>query len=125
MVGPRESYLMYHEELESLTKELPDDQACPFLDDFRDQEYMTHLRVISEYRYVTHRSGHVQRTGNRPDPVPESRIANPGDLGLRITREKHRSVAVSAVSKMAKNKLTMYIITVATKQLTKKQALRA
>ena len=43
-VGPRDSYLLYHEELESLVEELPDDQACTLLDDFRDRSI--DLRVI-------------------------------------------------------------------------------
>ena len=34
-VGPKPSYLLYHEELESLVKHFPTHQARPFLDDFR------------------------------------------------------------------------------------------
>ena len=44
-VGPRESYLMYHEELESLVKNFPSLRRARFWMTF-GQEYLTHLRVI-------------------------------------------------------------------------------
>ena len=44
-VGPKESYLMYHEELESLTKNFPTLKRARFWMTF-GQEYLTHLRVI-------------------------------------------------------------------------------
>lgn len=44
-IGPRESYLIYHEELESLVKNFPTLQRARFWMTF-SQEYLTHLRVI-------------------------------------------------------------------------------
>ena len=44
-IGPRESYLMYHEELESLVKNFPTLKRARFWMTF-GQEYLTHLRVI-------------------------------------------------------------------------------
>lgn len=44
-IGPRESYLIYHEELESLVKHFPTLQRARFWMTF-GQEYLTHLRVI-------------------------------------------------------------------------------
>ncbi len=44
-VGPRESYLMYHEELESLVKNFPTLRRARFWMTF-GEEYLTHLRVI-------------------------------------------------------------------------------
>ena len=44
-VGPRESYLLYHEELESLVKNFPSLKRARFWMTF-GQEYLTHLRVI-------------------------------------------------------------------------------
>lgn len=46
-IGPRESYLMYHEELESLTKNYPSLKRARFWMTF-GQEYLTHLRVIQD-----------------------------------------------------------------------------
>lgn len=44
-IGPRESYLMYHEELESLVKHIPGIKRIRFWMTF-SQEYLTHLRVL-------------------------------------------------------------------------------
>ena len=44
-IGPRESYLIYHEELESLVKNFPTLKRARFWMTF-GQEYLTHLRVI-------------------------------------------------------------------------------
>lgn len=44
-IGPRESYLLYHEELESLVKNFPTLKRARFWMTF-GQEYLTHLRVL-------------------------------------------------------------------------------
>ena len=44
-IGPRDSYLMHHEELESLVKNYPTIKRARFWMTF-GQEYLTHLRVI-------------------------------------------------------------------------------
>ena len=46
-IGQRESYLMYHEELESLTQNYPTIKRARFWMTF-GQEYLTHLRVIQD-----------------------------------------------------------------------------
>lgn len=56
-IGPREMYLMYHEEMESLVQHLPGLRRIRFWMTF-SQEYLTHLRVL-------------QNVGmTRIDPVP-------------------------------------------------------
>jgi len=56
-IGPREMYLMYHEELESLARNIPHVRRMRFWMTF-SQEYLTHLRVL-------------QNVGmTRIDPVP-------------------------------------------------------
>lgn len=44
-VGPRDSYLLYHEELESLARNIPGLQRIRFWMTF-GEEYLTHLRVL-------------------------------------------------------------------------------
>lgn len=44
-IGPREMYLMYHEEMESLVKNIPGIRRMRFWMTF-GQEYLTHLRVL-------------------------------------------------------------------------------
>lgn len=79
-IGPRESYLMYHEELESLTKNYPSLKRARFWMTF-GQEYLTHLRVIQD----------IGMAGIKPikykgiDIVPlqflKAVLPNPQDLG--------------------------------------------
>ena len=47
-IGPKESYVIYHEELESLVKNFPTLKRARFWMTF-GQEYLTHLRVITSY----------------------------------------------------------------------------
>lgn len=44
-IGPKDMYLMYHEEMESLTKHFPDIKRMRFWMTF-GQQYLTHLRVL-------------------------------------------------------------------------------
>jgi saccharopine dehydrogenase (NAD+, L-lysine-forming) len=44
-IGPKEMYLMYHEEMESLTKHIPEIRRIRFWMTFSKQ-YLTHLRVL-------------------------------------------------------------------------------
>lgn len=44
-IGPKEMYLMYHEEMESLSKHLPEIKRMRFWMTFSEQ-YLTHLRVL-------------------------------------------------------------------------------
>ena len=51
-IGPRDSYLLYHEELESLVKNFPTIKRARFWMTF-GQEYLTHLRVIQNIGIVS------------------------------------------------------------------------
>ena len=85
-IGPRESYLMYHEELESLVKNFPALKRARFWMTF-GQEYLTHLRVMQN----------IGMTGIRPVPyqgmeiVPlqflKAVLPDPGTLGENYTGE--------------------------------------
>ena len=70
-IGPRDSYLMHHEELESLVKNYPTIKRGRFWMTF-GQEYLTHLRVIED-------------TGVKVSIVPlqflKAVLPNPQDLG--------------------------------------------
>ena len=69
-IGERESYLLYHEELESLVKNFPTIKRARFWMTF-GQEYLTHLRVIQNIGMA--RIDEVEFNGVKI--VPESRIA--------------------------------------------------
>ncbi len=79
-IGPKESYLMYHEELESLVKNFPTIKQARFWMTF-GQEYLTHLQVIQDIGMA--RIDPVDYNGIKIIPLQflKAVLPNPGDLG--------------------------------------------
>jgi saccharopine dehydrogenase (NAD+, L-lysine forming) len=79
-IGPKESYLIYHEELESLVKNFPSLKRARFWMTF-GQEYLTHLRVIQNIGMA--RIDPVIYNGVEIVPIQflKAVLPNPGDLG--------------------------------------------
>lgn len=79
-IGPRKSYLLYHEELESLTKNFPTIKRGRFWMTF-GEEYLTHLRVIQNIGMagiepVTFKGGEII-----PLEFLKAVLPDPGSLG--------------------------------------------
>ena len=83
-IGPKESYLIYHEELESLVKNFPTLKRARFWMTF-GQEYLTHLRVIQNIGMA--RIDEVEYNGVKIVPIQflKAVLPNPGDLGENYT----------------------------------------
>lgn len=79
-IGPKESYLIYHEELESLVKNFPTLKRARFWMTF-SQEYLTHLRVIQNIGMA--RIDPVVYKGVEIIPIEflKAVLPNPGELG--------------------------------------------
>jgi saccharopine dehydrogenase (NAD+, L-lysine-forming) len=79
-IGPKESYLIYHEELESLVKNFPTIKRARFWMTF-GQEYLTHLRVIQDIGMAGIKP--VMYNGMEIVPIQflKAVLPNPGDLG--------------------------------------------
>ena len=79
-IGPRESYLMYHEELESLVKNFPSILQARFWMTF-GEEYLTHLRVIQNIGMA--RIDEVDYNGTKIVPLQflKAVLPNTQDLG--------------------------------------------
>jgi saccharopine dehydrogenase (NAD+, L-lysine-forming) len=79
-IGPKESYLIYHEELESLVKNFPTIKRARFWMTF-GQEYLTHLRVIQNIGMAGIEP--VMYEGKEIVPIQflKAVLPNPGDLG--------------------------------------------
>lgn len=79
-IGPKDSYLMYHEELESITKNFPTIKQARFWMTF-GQEYLTHLRVIQDIGMA--RIDPVDYNGQQIIPLQflKAVLPNPQDLG--------------------------------------------
>ncbi len=83
-IGPRDSYLIYHEELESLVKNFPTLKRARFWMTF-GQEYLTHLRVIQNIGMA--RIDPVKYKGVDVIPLEflKAVLPDPGELGENYT----------------------------------------
>ncbi|KAA6329037.1 saccharopine dehydrogenase [termite gut metagenome] len=83
-IGPKESYLLYHEELESLVKHFPTIKRARFWMTF-GQEYLTHLRVIQNIGMA--RIDEIDYNGQKIVPIQflKAVLPNPQDLGANYT----------------------------------------
>ncbi len=85
-IGPKESYVLYHEELESLVKNFPTIKRARFWMTF-GQEYLTHLRVIQNIGMAG--IAPIMYEGREIVPIQflKAVLPNPGDLGENYTGE--------------------------------------
>ena len=85
-IGPRESYLMYHEELESLTKNYPTLKRARFWMTF-GQEYLTHLRVMQNIGITSIKPVLFNGVEIVPIQFLKAILPDPGELGENYTGE--------------------------------------
>lgn len=106
-IGPRESYLMYHEELESLVLNYPTIKRARFWMTF-GEEYLTHLRVIQDIGMA--RIDPVMYQGMEIVPLQflKAVLPNPQDLGENYTGQTSIGCRISGIGKDGKP-LTYYI----------------
>ncbi|MDR2844078.1 MAG: saccharopine dehydrogenase family protein [Candidatus Symbiothrix sp.] len=106
-IGPKESYVIYHEELESLVKNFPTLKRARFWMTF-GQEYLTHLRVIQNIGMA--RIDPVLYNGMEIVPIQflKAVLPDPGDLGENYTGETSIGCRIKGLDKNGKA-LTYYI----------------
>ena len=106
-IGPKESYLIYHEELESLVKNYPTIKRARFWMTFW-QEYLTHLRVIQNIGMA--RIDPIMYNGVEIVPIQflKAVLPNPGDLGKNYTGETSIGCRIRGIGKDGKE-LTYYV----------------
>ncbi len=107
MIGPRESYLMYHEELESLVINFPTLKRARFWMTF-GEEYLTHLRVIQDIGMASIEPINYQGMDIVPLQFLKAVLPNPQDLGENYTGETSIGCRISGTDKEGKP-LTYYI----------------
>ena len=83
-IGPKNSYVLYHEELESLVKHFPTLKRARFWMTFGD-EYLTHLRVIQNIGMAGIEPIDFQGQKIIPLEFLKAVLPNPGDLGENYT----------------------------------------
>jgi len=105
--GERESYLLYHEELESLVQNFPTIRRARFWMTF-GQEYLTHLRVIQDIGMA--RIDPVMYEGKEIVPIQflKAVLPDPGSLGENYTGETSIGCRIRGIDKEGKES-TYYI----------------
>ena len=83
-IGPRTSYLIYHEELESLVKNFPTLKRARFWMTFGD-EYLTHLRVIQNIGMASIEPVKYKGMDIVPLEFLKAVLPDPGELGENYT----------------------------------------
>ncbi len=83
-VGQRKSYLIYHEELESLVKNFPTLKRARFWMTFGD-EYLTHLRVIQNIGMASIEPIKYKGMDIIPLEFLKAVLPDPGELGTNYT----------------------------------------
>jgi saccharopine dehydrogenase (NAD+, L-lysine-forming) len=106
-IGGRDSYLLYHEELESLVINFPTIKRARFWMTF-GQEYLTHLRVIQNIGMA--RIDEVEYNGQKIVPLQflKAVLPNPQDLGENYHGETSIGCRISGKDKEGKE-LTYYV----------------
>lgn len=79
-IGERSSYLLYHEELESLTKNFPSLKRARFWMTF-GEEYLTHLRVIQNIGMASIEPVNYEGKEIVPLQFLKAVLPDPGELG--------------------------------------------
>ena len=85
-IGPKESYLIFHEELESLVKNFPTIKQARFWMTF-GQDYLTHLRVIQNIGMAGIEPIDFKGIDIIPLEFLKAVLPDPGELGENYTGE--------------------------------------
>ena len=106
-IGPRESYVLYHEELESLVINYPTIKRARFWMTF-GQEYLTHLRVIQDIGMASIEPIMYQGMEIVPIQFLKAVLPNPQELGSNYHGETSIGCRISGTDKEGKD-LSYYI----------------
>ena len=106
-IGPKESYVIYHEELESLVKNYSTLKRARFWMTF-GQEYLTHLRVIQNIGMA--RIDPIMYNGVEIVPIQflKAVLPNPGELGENYIGETSIGCRIKGIDKDGKE-MTYYV----------------
>jgi saccharopine dehydrogenase (NAD+, L-lysine forming) len=108
-IGPREMYLMYHEELESLVENIKGLKRIRFWMTF-GQEYLTHLRVLQNVGMT--RIDEVEYEGNKIVPLKflKALLPEPSGLGENYKGKTNIGCMIEGVKDGKARKIYIYNI---------------
>ena len=106
-IGPKESYLMYHEELESLVKNIPSLRQIRFFMTF-GESYLRHMRCLENVGML--RIDEVEHNGVKIVPIQflKTLLPDPASLGARTKGKTNIGCVISGVYKNKAQKVYIY-----------------
>ena len=106
-IGPKESYLMYHEELESLVKNIPSLRQIRFFMTF-GESYLRHMRCLENVGML--RIDEVEHNGVKIVPIQflKTLLPDPASLGARTKGKTNIGCVISGVHKNKARKVYIY-----------------
>lgn len=106
-IGPKESYLMYHEELESLVKNIPSLRQIRFFMTF-GENYLRHMRCLENVGML--RIDEVEHNGVKIVPIQflKTLLPDPASLGARTKGKTNIGCVISGVYKNKARKVYIY-----------------
>ncbi len=106
-IGPKESYLLYHEELESLSKNIRGVRRIRFWMTF-GQEYLTHLRVLENVGMT--RIDPVRYEGREIVPLKflKAVLPDPGSLGVTYSGKTNIGCLINGIRDGKKRQYYVY-----------------
>ena len=106
-IGARPSYLIYHEELESLVKNFPTIKRARFWMTFGD-EYLTHLRVIQNIGMASIEPINYEGKEIVPLQFLKAVLPNPGELGENYEGETSIGCRIRGIKNGAEKTYYVY-----------------
>ncbi|MDR2635447.1 MAG: saccharopine dehydrogenase family protein [Campylobacteraceae bacterium] len=106
-VGPKDSYLLYHEELESLVKNIKGLKRIRFFMTF-GQSYLTHMKCLENVGMLG--INEVDHNGMKIVPIQflKTLLPDPASLGARTKGKTNIGCVISGISKGQKRKVYIY-----------------
>ena len=106
-IGPKESYSMYHEELESLVKNIPSLRQIRFFMTF-GESYLRHMRCLENVGML--RIDEVEHNGVKIVPIQflKTLLPDPASLGARTKGKTNIGCVISGVYKNKARKVYIY-----------------
>ena len=106
-VGPKDSYLLYHEEMESLVKHIKGLKRIRFFMTF-GQSYLTHMKCLENVGMLGIES--VEHKGQKIVPMEflKTLLPDPASLGPRTTGKTNIGIVAEGIKDGKKRKIYIY-----------------
>jgi len=120
-VGQKDMYLLHHEEIESLAKNIPEAKRIRFFMTF-GQSYLDHMRCLEDVGMLS--TTPINFNGQEIVPIQFLKALLPDPASLPAPRARPTSAASSRAKRTARKRPTTFTMSATIRNATRKSALR-